>query len=91
MITDRTAEAIIAHNRKLEAAERCLKNIKDCGAIEVIIRRDHGDARSDTPDEFNIGSEYFGRILRDIIARQRARLDELNTLAVQEAQDVPQR
>jgi hypothetical protein len=88
MITEQTAEAIVIHNRELGKAEYCLKNIEDSAAkLEVIVMREFCDECADTTNEFNIGPECFGRILRDIIARQRARLDELNALAVQEAQD----
>jgi len=88
MISTMTATEIANKNKSLDDAEYCLENIGSCtGVITVLI---NGETL-DTVAFGNIQDHDLKNILEAVIDNLKARLDELNELAMKEAQDAGQR
>jgi hypothetical protein len=86
MITEKTAQTICKALSRKEAAEYCLHGIGKCTAqLYVVIPRSEKDGDEDC-EVFDIGPGAFRDLLEGIIEYTSDCLDELNYLALQEAQ-----
>jgi len=86
MITTETAKEIAVKNNRLAEAEYCLKNIGKCiGELTIT-------ATDETPYPITfifeeIQGHDFKCLIEAVIDNLKSRLDELNILAIQEAQE----
>jgi len=84
MITTMTATEIVNKNRNLVDAEYCIENINKCTGILTITVNEKSP---ETIHLENIHDHNLKNILESVIDNIKARLDELNELAVKEAND----
>ena len=87
MITEKTAEQIYRRTQLLARINYCLENMDNLrtAELELTFRADNSDGAEG--ETFTFSAARVTALLREIKAENEAELDELNTLAVQEAQD----
>jgi hypothetical protein len=89
MITKETATQIARRGERLEQINYCLKNMANITATELELsfcKPNQPDKRE--VESFTVSNDDVIELLERMGAYEIARLDELNTLAVQEAQSI---
>jgi len=81
MITIKTAEAIAKYTEELQRVRLYIECVDNCSAT-LLITPENGETM-----KANIDTEMLSKILVSICKRYTDKLDELNYLAVQEAQN----
>ena len=84
MITTKTAEEIVNKNQSLANAEFCMKYFDVCKGVLTVKTPDKS---VETMVFDNIQGWDIKNILESVIDGIKARLDELNEIAIKEAQD----
>lgn len=82
MITKETANEIATLTEELERVKLCINHSSECNTRLVVIC-----VKAEEKISVNIDTEMLIEILNTISNRYTARLDELNYLAIQEAQN----
>jgi hypothetical protein len=91
MITEKTAAEICRLIDRKREAKECLERIRVLGEYDAVILITPHVSESHVPTvettyEFDISDDNVVAALERMIRRNNEKLDELNTLAVQEAQ-----
>lgn len=88
MITEKTAAEIIAGNQRLEIISRCIEDAASlAGARLEIVFRVKGQPDKKGIETLHVPSSLVAELLQAMRECEEALLDDLNTLAVQEAQE----
>jgi len=84
MISTMTATEIANKNKSLVDAEYCLKNLEKCAGVLTVV------VQENAPETVVFGSIFehdLKCVIESVIDNLKSRLDELNELAVEEAQN----